>query len=211
MLITRIAARDARHRAGVVAIHRHVLAGRACCRHSAGCTPTPGSLATLRAGGVHLGERAVLRQPLAQAGAGERRGAVSIFDDRLGGDVRLSSCSATCRRLPRSSAPPSSSAPGSTFTCASAISGAAETRSIRRRSRWLADARAVAARSRRTSRSAPTSRRSRCSSSSATTTRRATGGSNRPAWTSPAPGSDAAGRRSTGSRTSPARCARPDW
>ena len=61
-------------------------------------TPSVGSLGLFAAAGMHFGERAVVRQPLAEARAGQRRGAVSIFDDRLGGDVRLSSCSATCRR-----------------------------------------------------------------------------------------------------------------
>ena len=30
-----------------------------------------------------------MHQPFAETGAGQRRGALSIFDDRLGGDLRL--------------------------------------------------------------------------------------------------------------------------
>ncbi len=52
-------------------------------------------------GGRCLGLRAALRQSLAEAGAGEHCGAVSVFDDHLGGDLRLFSCSANCRRGPR--------------------------------------------------------------------------------------------------------------
>src|SRR5438132_1025181 len=36
----------------------------------------------------HLGERAIMRQPLAEACAGKRRGALPIFDDCLGDYVR---------------------------------------------------------------------------------------------------------------------------
>ena len=43
----------------------------------------------VRCGRNRFGRRAVMRQPLAETGAGQRRGAVSIFDDRLGGDLRL--------------------------------------------------------------------------------------------------------------------------
>src|SRR5947208_2373635 len=49
----------------------------------------PGQPRDVRAGGVHLGDGAVLRQPFAQARAGQRCRALSIFDDRLGGDFRL--------------------------------------------------------------------------------------------------------------------------
>ena len=52
-------------------------------------TPSPGSLGLVCGVRRHIGERVVMRQPLAQARAGQRSGAVSIFDDRLGGDVRL--------------------------------------------------------------------------------------------------------------------------
>jgi drug/metabolite transporter (DMT)-like permease len=52
-------------------------------------TPTPGSLVLFFTAGSHLGRGAVLRQSLAQARAGERGGALPIFDDRLGGDLRL--------------------------------------------------------------------------------------------------------------------------
>ena len=73
---------------------------------------------------LHFGERAVVRQSLAEARAGKRRGAVSIFDDRLGRDVRLLSCSATCHRSRRSWARRSSSARGFTSSCASESWGA---------------------------------------------------------------------------------------
>ena len=92
----------------------------------------PGQPRPVCRGRLHFGGRAVVRQPLAEARAGERGGAVSVFDDRLGGDVRLSSCSATCRRWRRSSAPRSSSAPGSTSSCASSDLGAARRWSARR-------------------------------------------------------------------------------
>ena len=62
-------------------------------------TPSARQPRPVRRGRVHFGRRAVVRQPLAEARAGQRGGAVSIFDDRLGGDVRLLSCSATCRRV----------------------------------------------------------------------------------------------------------------
>ena len=52
---------------------------------------------------------------------------------------------------------------------------------------------------------------SSCSSSSATTRRCARAGSNRPGSTIPAPRSDAARRRSTGSRISPECCATTGW
>ena len=52
-------------------------------------TPSAGEPDPVRGGGLHLGQRAVLRQPLAETRAGQRGGALSIFDDRLGGDVRL--------------------------------------------------------------------------------------------------------------------------
>ena len=51
-------------------------------------TPTLGSLACSRCG-RYFGRRAAMHQPFAETGAGQRRGALSIFDDRLGGDLRL--------------------------------------------------------------------------------------------------------------------------
>ena len=91
-------ARDARHRAGVVAIHRHVLVGRGAGAVRLG-DAEPGSLGFFALAGCISVGALLVRQPLAETRAGERRGAVSVFDDRLGGDVRLSSCSATCRQV----------------------------------------------------------------------------------------------------------------
>ena len=51
--------------------------------------PEPRHPRPVRAGRRHLGERADVRQSLAEARAGVRRGAVSVFDDHLGGGVRL--------------------------------------------------------------------------------------------------------------------------
>ena len=75
-------------------------------------TPTLGSLGLFAVGGSYFGRRAAMRQPLAETGAGQRRGAVSIFDDRLGGDLRLRRVRRRAVDLDHRSAPPSSSAPG---------------------------------------------------------------------------------------------------
>ena len=231
-----LAARDAGYRAGVVAIRRHVPArradvadrlGDADARAASACSPRRASFRW----------RAAMRQPLAETGAGQRRGAVSIFDDRLGGDLRL--CRVRRRAVDRrpSSARRSSSAPGSTSSCASSSSGARKRWSIRRRDdifrcrpgpvRDCATGAGnyttafVALRS--SDRFAPCIRdddaalprastvASNCPSSSATTRRCATGGSNRPGSRIPAPRSGAARRRSTGSRISPECCATPGW
>jgi Permeases of the drug/metabolite transporter (DMT) superfamily len=52
-------------------------------------TPSLGSLGLFADRGHCFGGRAVMRQSLAETGAGQRRGALSIFDDRVGGDLRL--------------------------------------------------------------------------------------------------------------------------
>src|SRR4051812_1476589 len=52
-------------------------------------TPTSGSLALFAAAGVTSVVALLWHQPFAETGAGERRGAVSIFDDRVGGDLRF--------------------------------------------------------------------------------------------------------------------------
>ena len=75
-------------------------------------TPSLGSLGLFAAAGLHFGRRAVVRQPLAETRAGQRRGAVSIFDDRLGGDVRLCRVRRRAGACDHRRAPPSSSAPG---------------------------------------------------------------------------------------------------
>ena len=66
----------------------------------------------VRRGGRHFGRRAAMHQPLAETGAGQRRGAVSIFDDRVGGDLRLRRVRRRAVDLDHRSARPSSSAPG---------------------------------------------------------------------------------------------------
>ena len=95
----------------IVAIRRHVPARRADVADRLGDAdarqPRP-----VRRRGNYFGGRVVVRQPLAETGAGQRRGAVSIFDDRMGGDLRLRRVRRRAVDMRRSSAPPSSSAPG---------------------------------------------------------------------------------------------------
>ena len=126
-----LAAGDAGYRAGVVAVRRHLRARRADVAVRLG-DAEPRQPRPVRRGRLHLGGRAVVRQPLAEARAGQRGGAVSIFDDRLGGDVRLFRVRRRAGSRRPSSARPSSSAPGSTFSCASSSSGARKRWSTRR-------------------------------------------------------------------------------
>ena len=115
-----------------IAIRRHVPARRADVADRLGDADLrqPG---LVRGRGSDLGRGAVLHQPLAEAGAGQRRGAVSIFDDRLGGDLRLRRCSATCRRSRRIIGAAIIIGAGSTSSCASRSSGGKRRWSIRRR------------------------------------------------------------------------------
>ena len=125
-----LVAGDAGYRAGIVAIRRHVPARRADVADRLGHAGSrqPRHVCRRR---LHFGERAVVRQPLAEARAGQRRGAVSIFDDRLGGDFRLSRFRRRAVDRRPSSARPSSSAPGFIFSCASGGSGEARRWSVR--------------------------------------------------------------------------------
>jgi drug/metabolite transporter (DMT)-like permease len=54
-----------------------------------GALLSPFGWVTPSLGSLYVGGCAIMRQSLAEACAGQRRGAVSIFDDRLGGDLRL--------------------------------------------------------------------------------------------------------------------------
>ena len=82
-----------------------VLIAHAVCQHArvrrrrgafAWVTPTVYDLTFLSGFGVGLDRRAVLRQPLAQARARERRRAVSVHDDPVGDRCSAASCSAKC-------------------------------------------------------------------------------------------------------------------
>ena len=206
---------------------RHVAARRAAVAVRLGDADA-GSLAICsRWRGAISVDGAVLRQSLAQAGAGERRGAVSVFDDRLGGDLRLSSCSATCRRLPTHHRRRHHHRRRVLHLLARAGARAPARQSIRRRSCVVITA--VVPTKRRDDRMVITGgmlkfgspdtrprtrvfryRRALLQLFSDDHTPR-TAGSSRPAGRAERRGSDAARRRSTGSRTSPARCATPDW
>jgi hypothetical protein len=72
----------------VVAIHGHLHARRADVAIRLGHAEL-GQPRPVCRGRMHFGRRTAVRQPLAKTRAGQRRGAVSIFDDRLGSGVWL--------------------------------------------------------------------------------------------------------------------------
>src|SRR5215210_3233685 len=76
------------HRAGVNPIRRHVHAWRAAVAIWLGHTQRRQPWPVCR-GRMYFGERAVVRQPVAETRTGKRCGALPIFDGRVGGDVRL--------------------------------------------------------------------------------------------------------------------------
>src|SRR5216683_2873236 len=162
-----------------------------------------------RCSGVHFGGRAVVRQSFAEARAGKRGGAVSIFDDHLGGDVRLF----RVRRRARGRHDPGRGhhhRRGDLYFHARASAGArgndGQSAGVTLLIPPPCGAHKGEGYKALTARAA-----SSCSSSSATTRRRAIAGSNRPGSRIPAPRSDAVRRRSTGSRIFPGCCAKPDW
>ena len=83
-----LAAIDAGYRADDLAIRRHIPSRRADVTDRLG-DADPRQSGSVCRGGSYLGRRAAMHQPFAETGAGQRRGAVSIFDDRVGGDLRF--------------------------------------------------------------------------------------------------------------------------
>ena len=236
MLITRSLRGDARYRDGVLAIRRHVPARRGDVAVRLGDAEPAAWACSRPRGCISVSALFCVNRSLKLAPASvvvPYQYSMIVWAVMFG--YRRVRRRAVSRR--RFSAPPSSSARGSTFSCASAARarggggqsagvseqrcrrpGVAASRDPQSRCRWHASAP-----SRAISRFGPCARRddsaaafiaraaSNWPSSSATTRRCATGGSGRPASRSPAPRSDAARRRSTGSRISPGCCARPGW